>query len=236
MTADPLDSPGDTTRLLQQAAAGDRQAWGNLLERHRERLRRMIAFRLDGRLQGRLDPSDVLQEAYLEASRRLEEYMARPGMPFPLWLRFLAVQKLLEQHRRHLGAQGRDAAREVSLGGGPQPEASSAVLAAHLVGNLTSPSEAAFRSERQRLLQDALERMDALDREVLVLRHFEQLSNGEAARVLGVDKSAASKRYARALVRLKDILAALPGGRSENSPCPPRTPNATPSTDSPTPS
>jgi RNA polymerase sigma-70 factor (ECF subfamily) len=211
MTSETPEPRSETTRLLQLAAQGDRQAWGELLEQHRDRLRRMIAFRLDARLQGRLDPSDVVQEACLDASRRLDEYVHNPAMPFGLWLRFLASQRLLELHRYHLGAQGRDAGREVSLFGGPSPEASSAVLAAHLLGQLTTPSQAAIRAERRLILENALEQMDALDREVLVLRHFEQLSNGEAAQVLGIDKSAASKRYARALVRLKDILANLPG-------------------------
>ena len=209
MTSEPSEPRNDVTRLLQQAAQGDRQAWGQLFEQHRDRLRRMIAFRLDGRLHGRLDPSDVVQEAYLDAARRLDEYLQNPTMPFALWLRFLAGQRLLELHRYHLGTQGRDAGREVSLFRGPLPEASSVVLAAHLVSQLTTPSEAAIRAERQTILQNALDQMDALDREVLVLRHFEQLSNDEAAQILGIDKSAASKRYSRALVRLKDSLATL---------------------------
>jgi RNA polymerase sigma-70 factor (ECF subfamily) len=211
----PDESVSETTRLLQQAAQGDQQAWAELLERHGDRLRRMVALRLDRRLRGRVDASDVLQEAYLDAWRRLGAYVNEPAMPFFLWLRFLVSQKLLEQHRRHLGARGRDAGREVALFHGQLPEASSAALAAHLLGRLTSPSQAALRAERKLLLQEALNAMDPVDREVLVLRHFEQLSNGEAAEVLGLDKSAASKRYARALVRLKEILTARPGGLQE---------------------
>ncbi len=211
MTSEAPEPRNEAACLLAQAAQGDRQAWGQLLEQHRDRLRRMIAFRLDGRLHGRLDPSDVIQEAFLDAQRRLDDYLQNPTMPFALWLRFLAGQRLLELHRFHLGTQGRDAGREVSLFRGPVPEASSVVLAAHLAGQLTTPSEAAIRAERQAALQSALDRMDALDREVLVLRHFEQLSNDEAALALGIDKSAASKRYSRALVRLKDSLAALAG-------------------------
>ncbi len=211
MTPEPSERWQDVTRLLHQAAQGDRQAWGQLLEQHRERLRRMIAFRLDHRLRGRLDASDVIQEAYLDASSRLEEYLQNPTMSFALWLRFLVGQRLLELHRYHLGTQGRDAAREVSIFRGPQPEASSVVLAAQLADQLTTPSEAAMRAERQTILQNALDQMDPLDREVLVLRHFEQLSNGEVAQVLGLDKLAAGKRYARALVRLKEILADLAG-------------------------
>ena len=117
----------------------------------------------------------------------------------------------MDEHRKHLGAAARDAGREISLHRGALPETSSAALAAHLLGRLTTPSQAAIRAERKIRLQEALNSLDPIDREVLVLRHFEELSNGEAAAVLGLDKSAASKRYARALVRLKDILASLPG-------------------------
>jgi RNA polymerase sigma-70 factor (ECF subfamily) len=211
MAAD-RDDPSETARLLERAAAGDRPAWGRLLDRHRDRLRRMVALRLDRRLRGRLDASDVLQDAYVEASSRLPGYAQNPTMPFYLWLRFIAAQKLLELQRRHLGTRARDAGREVSLYQGALPEATSAALAAQLLGRLTTPSQAALRAERKVWLQEALNRMDPLDREILALRHFEQLSNHEAALVLGLDRSAASKRYARALVRLKDVLAELPGG------------------------
>jgi RNA polymerase sigma-70 factor (ECF subfamily) len=214
---DPMaDSPSEIARLVERAVDGDRQLWGQLLERYRARLRKMTVLRLDPRLQGRVDPSDVIQEAFLDASRRLPEYAREPGpMPFFLWLRFLVGQRILEQHRRHLGAQARDAGREVSLYRGAMPEATSAAIAAQLLGRQTSPSQAAIRVERKLRLQEALNRMDPIDREVLVLRHYEQLTNGEAALVLGLDKSAASKRYARALIRLKNLLAAMPGGLRE---------------------
>src|SRR4051812_28018097 len=199
--------PSETTRLVGQASQGDGQAWGQLLQRHHGRLRRMIAMRLDPRLQGRVDPSDVIQEGFVAASRRLAEYARDPeAIPFFLWLRFLVGQELQNQHRLHLGAQARDAGREVSLYRGALPGATSAALAAQIMGKITSPSQAALRAERKLRLQEALNSMDPIDREVLVLRHYEQLSNGEAALVLGLDKSAASKRYARALVRLKEIL------------------------------
>lgn len=210
MTAPDEDS--ETTRLIALAAGGDGRALGELLDRHRGRLRRMVALRLDRRLQGRVDPSDVLQEACLDAARRLPDYLDRPAMPFFLWLRFLVGQRLLDEHRKHLGAAARDVGREISLYRGPVPEASTAALAAHLLGRLTSPSQAAIRAERKIRLQEALNRLEEADREILALRHFEELSNGEAAAVLGLDKSAASKRYARALVRIKNILASLPGG------------------------
>ncbi len=205
----------ETDNLLHAAAQGDNERWGALLARHQERLRRMVALRLDHRLQGRIDPSDVIQEAYLEASRRLTDYLQKPTMAFFLWLRFLTGQKLLELHRYHLGAQARDAGREVSLYRGSLPETTSAALAAQLLGHLTRPSEAAMRAETKIRLQEALNRMEPLEREVLALRHFEHLSNAEAAQVLGIQESAASKRYIRALKRLKDILTSKPGGIGE---------------------
>ena len=205
----------ETTRLIEQAVRGDQRALGELLGRHRERLRRMVALRLDWRLRVRVDPSDVLQEACLDASRRLPEYHQNPTMPFFLWLRFLAGQRLVDEHRKHLGAAARDAGREISLYHGALPETSSAALAAHLLGRLTTPSQATIRAERKIRLQEALNSLDPIDREVLALRHFEELSNTEAAAVLGLDKSAASKRYARALIRLKEILASMPGGLDE---------------------
>jgi RNA polymerase sigma-70 factor, ECF subfamily len=198
-------------RLLQQAAQGDQQGLGTLLARHRERLRRMIALRLDRRLQGRIDPSDVIQEAYLEATARLAEYLRNPSMPFFLWLRFLTGQKLVTLHRHHLGAQMRDPCQEVPLDQGPLPEASSAALAAQLMGHDTRPSEAAIRAEMKIQVQEALDGMDRLDREVLALRHFEQLTNAEAARVLQIKETAAGKRYLRALGRLREILTQIPG-------------------------
>jgi RNA polymerase sigma-70 factor (ECF subfamily) len=204
---------GETERLLQQLAQGAPQELGALFERHRNRLRRMVALRLDRRLQGRVDASDVIQEAFLEASTRLPDYLRQPDMPFFLWLRFLTGQKMLELHRRHLGAQMRDAGREISLYRGSLPEASSVALAAQLLGHDTRPSEAAIRAERKIRLQEALNLMDPLDREVLALRHFEQLNNAETAQALGLHESAASKRYIRALTKLKDILTSLPGGR-----------------------
>jgi RNA polymerase sigma-70 factor, ECF subfamily len=201
-----------TTGLLQRAAQGDQQAWGALLTQSRDRLRCMLALRLDRRLQGRVDPSDIIQDAYIDASARLADYARQPEMPFFLWLRFLTGQRLLRVHRQHLGAEMRDVGREVSLYHGALPQATSAALAAQLLGRDTRPSEAAIRAERQIRLQEALNSLDPLDREVLALRHFEQLSNAEAARVLGLQEAAAAKRYVRALKRLREILDAKPGG------------------------
>jgi RNA polymerase sigma-70 factor (ECF subfamily) len=172
----------------------------------------MIAVRLDQRLQGRIDPSDVLQEAFLQASLNLKQYLLQPTLPFFLWLRLLTGQKLVALHRHHLKTHGRDAGREVSLDGAVLPEASSAALAAQLLGREVTPSEEAVRAEMRLRLQQALAGMDELDREVLSLRHFEQLNNAETAQVLGLRESAASKRYTRALLKLKEILTAMPGG------------------------
>lgn len=193
--------------LLRRAGAGDRAALGELLALYEPRLRLVIDLRLDRRVQGRLDPSDVLQETFLEAAMRFDDYLRDRPMPVFLWLRFLTVQKVHLLHRQHLGVQARDAGREVSLDQTFLPEASSHILAEQLAAGQSTPSQQAMKAEMQQRLQQALEVMDPLDREVLVLRHFEQLSNVETARVLGVGEAAASRRYTRALGRLKDILA-----------------------------
>jgi RNA polymerase sigma-70 factor, ECF subfamily len=207
--AEPRD---DTKILLEHALAGDESALAALFDGYRERLRRMIRLRLDRRLSGRVDSSDVLQEAYLDVRKRLWEYARDPAaMPFHLWLRLIAGQKLTDVHRYHLGAQMRDAGMEVSLHRGPFPQASSISLAAQLLGKMTSASKAAIRAEHKLIVQEALNGMDPIDREVLTLRHFEHLSNDETALVLGLSKSAASNRYIRALKRLKEILSSIPG-------------------------
>jgi RNA polymerase sigma-70 factor (ECF subfamily) len=201
----------DTGQLLQQAAQGDTHAPGTLFSRHRDRLRCMVQLRLDRRLQGRLDPSDVLQEAYLEFSRSLNQYLTKPVLPFYLWLRMITGRKLQALHRRHLGVHARAAGREISLYQGAFPPASSVSLAAQLLGHYTSPSQDAMRAELQIRIQEALNSMEPLDREILSLRHFEQLDNNEVAQVLGISKGAASKRFIRALRRLKRALSTVPG-------------------------
>lgn len=204
-------TPSEVHRRVERAAAGDVPALGPLLEAYRDRLRRLVALRLDPRLAGRVDASDVIQEGYLDATNRLGDYLADARrMPFYLWIRFLVGQRVAEAHRRHFG-EGRDAGREVSLYRGAMPDASTAALAAQLLGKLTSPSQAAIRAERRIRLQEALNAMDPIDREILVLRHYEQLTNGEVATVLGLDKSAASKRHIRALMRLREHLG-IPEG------------------------
>jgi RNA polymerase sigma-70 factor (ECF subfamily) len=197
--------------LLRRIEAGDEQALTELFTRHWERLRRMVRLRLDRRLRGRSDSADVLQETYLEVAQRAREYLAQPTMSPFLWLRFLTGQKLLELHRHHLGVRMRDAGQELSLCHRATPQATSVSLAEMLLGRLTSPTHAARRAEMQLRLQEVLNAMEPLDREVLALRHFEELSNGEVAQALGLSKTAASNRYLRALGRLKELLEGLPG-------------------------
>jgi RNA polymerase sigma-70 factor (ECF subfamily) len=175
----------------------------------------MVLLRLDRRLQGKIDASDVLQEAYLDLARRADEIADRPAMPFFLWLRLLTGQRLLTIHRRHFGTRMRDVGQEVALHHGAMPQATSASLAAQLLGRLTSPSIVAARAEMKLRLQEALNSMDPIDREVLVLRHFEELSNAETAEVLELQKTAASNRYVRALKRLRSILQSMPGFADE---------------------
>src|SRR5262245_44242413 len=187
-----MTAPGsDEADLLRRATAGDQQALAELFARYRDRLRKMVRLRLDRRMAGRVDASDVLQDAYLDVARRFPEYAAAPSVPFYLWLRALTGQRLVDLHRHHLGAQMRDAGQEVSLYRGALPAASSASLAQALIAGWTSPTQAAVRAELQLRLQEALNSMDALDREVVVLRHFEELSNARAAEVLGIEPSAA---------------------------------------------
>jgi len=201
----------DLTNLLQKAAAGDVPAIQELFALYRDQLKRMVHLRLSRRVQGRVDDSDVVQEALADCSRRLQEYLADPKLPFYLWLRHMTGLKLSEVHRRHLGTQLRDADREVTLYRGGLPQADSMSLAAHLLGQLTTPSQAAIKAETRLIVQDALNNMDPTDREVLALKHFEQLSTSEIAEVLGMSKAGAGSRYLRAIKRLKEILSQIPG-------------------------
>lgn len=201
----------EAIEILQRGLAGDQQALSELWNRYRERLRRLVRLRLDRRMQGRVDASDVLQEAFLDFASRASEYVNEPRMPFYLWLRYLTGQRLQLLHRHHLGTLMRDAGREVSIHRGAMPQATSVSLAAQLLGRFTSVTQAVQRAEMQILLQDAINSMDELDREILALRHFEELSNEETAQVLGIKRSTASSRHLRAIKRLKQLLQAMPG-------------------------
>jgi RNA polymerase sigma-70 factor (ECF subfamily) len=197
----------DLTRRLRQ---GDREALAVLFSRHRERLWRMINVRMDPRLSSRVDPDDVLQEAYLAAARRVRHYSAQTQMSAFVWLRMNVMQTLTDLHRHHLHVQKRGVDREASFDGWRDPQTTSVSLAAILLGQLTSPSQAAARAEMLDLVERAIAAMEPLDREVLALRHFEELTNSEVAEVLGIQQKAASIRYIRAVARLKAVMSRLP--------------------------
>jgi RNA polymerase sigma-70 factor, ECF subfamily len=205
---DTVEGPDE---LADRLKGGDLEALATLFSQHRERLWRMVNFRMDQRLLGRIDPDDVLQEAYLAAAGRLEHYNVDSCFSPFIWLRMILMQTLTDMHRHHLGAQMRDAGREVDHLGGRYPQATTISLAAQFVGRFTSPSQAVARAEMLAKVEQAIAAMSPLDQEVLALRHFEELSNGEVAEVLGIQQKAASIRYVRALKRLKDVLAQMPG-------------------------
>lgn len=191
--------------LLARLHAGDQAALGELFARHRDKLRRMVLVRMDQRLGGRVAPSDVLQEAYIDALKRYPHFFDKPNQNFFGWLRLVVGQRLADLHREHVLAKRRDVRQEKPLDVPANP-GTSACLAAILVAGLTSPSGVADRNEQHLKLEAALDELDEVDREVLALRHFEELSNADTASVLGIQPAAASKRYVRALTRLKQIL------------------------------
>ncbi len=195
---------------IELLRSGGSDQFAEVFSRYEDRLQRMIRFRLDRRLYGRVDSADVLQEVWLDASKRVTEYVANPVVPVFIWLRQIAWQTIIDLHRRHLGAQKRSVANEVALGVSGGQEDTSLSIAARLAGDLTSPSQAAMRDERMLQLRQALAEMDEIDREVLALRHFEELGNNEVAEILGIQKTAASNRYIRALKRLKEVLEQFP--------------------------
>ena len=188
---------------LDQLRSGGERAVAELLDRYRHKLLRMITLRLDGRILGKVDSEDVLQDAFIETARRIQDYLDRPSVPFFVWLRQITSQILIDTHRRYLGAKMRDANLEVTSYRMGSAATSSAMLVAQLADSLTTPSQCAVREEMLCSLNRALEDLDQIDREVLVLRHLEELSNDEVAQILDIDKYAASKRYLRALKRLR---------------------------------
>jgi RNA polymerase sigma-70 factor (ECF subfamily) len=208
MTADPAS---ETDRLIRQAAGGDRAARQELIALYRERLRRMVAVRIDGRLAPRLDPSDVVQEALAEADRHLDAYLEDRPLPFYPWLRQFAWQRLQHMHRLHVVARRRSVAREEPWEM-PLPDRSALDLARHLLDSGTSPSRRLIRSELRQRVQDALARLDPRDREVLVLRYLEGLKTDEIAAILGIRAGAVKMRHLRALERLRGLLDIEPEG------------------------
>jgi len=200
-----MDPPAEAGALLDRAARGDRTAFEELFARHRPRLARAVALRLDRRLAARVDASDVVQEACLEAFRRLPDYLRRPDLPLDMWLLWLAREQVLMTHRKHLLADKRAVGREVA----PLPADSSAAVVRSLAGGGASPSGLAAAAELAEKLRQALGRLDDDERELILMRHFEQLSNRDVAKVLGIHDAAASKRYVRALEHLRGILLAM---------------------------
>jgi RNA polymerase sigma-70 factor (ECF subfamily) len=196
-----------TQELLDQAKAGDAEAVNRLLDRHREPVRRLIDLRLDPAIVQRVDASDVVQEVLLEASKRLQDYLRKPAMPFHLWLRHLAKDHLIDAHRRHHQAQKRGVDRERPIHRPAWADRSSLELAGQLMDHERTPASEAIQQELQRRLHDALTKLDEDDREVIQMRHFEQLGNQDVAAALGLTEAAASMRYLRAVRRLRDLLA-----------------------------
>jgi RNA polymerase sigma-70 factor (ECF subfamily) len=209
MMADVTPDSAETQRLLQQVCAGDASAFGALFARHRSYLRQVIELRLDPRLRARVDPSDVVQETQLEAFRRLPDYLERRPMAFRLWLRKTACERLLTTQRHHRGAARRSVRREV-----PLPDGSSLQLAQQLLDPGLSPSQQAQRNELVRRVRQAVGRLSETDREILLMRNLEGLSNQEVAQILQMDPATASQRYGRALLRLRKLL--LEGGLRES--------------------
>jgi RNA polymerase sigma-70 factor (ECF subfamily) len=202
--------PSVTQALLDRVSRSDAEAEERLWEQHRAPLRRLVALHLDRALARRVDASDVVQEVLLRASRRLPEYLRDPVIPFHLWLRRIARDHLVDEQRRHRGAARRSLDRERPLAAAAYADRSSLDLAAQLRDPRATPAAAALRRELQRRFHEALDRLDGPDREILVLRHFEHLTNSEAARVLGLSDAAAGMRHLRALRKLHALLGENP--------------------------
>lgn len=200
---------GETHRLLGLIQEGDSDALGRLLARHRGLIRRMVEARMDPKLRGRVDASDVVQEAHIEVARRINDYLERRPMPFHLWLRQTAYQNLLRFRRRHVEAGCRAVENEV-----PLPDRSSIILAQQLIGNSASPAKKLLEREMAERVQGALAEMGEIDREILLMRHLEQMGNRQVAEALELDPKAANKRYARALVKLRARLVSRDSGES----------------------
>ncbi|MEM9410924.1 MAG: sigma-70 family RNA polymerase sigma factor [Planctomycetota bacterium] len=195
--------------VIRQLGDEREEALARFFSEVRDRLARVVAFRLDYRLSGRVSESDVIQDTFVRAAQRIDSYLEKPDMPFFVWLRLEANQRLFEIHRQHFGAEKRDVRREINLTQKPAGNQTSLALAAHLVAQMTSASQIIERAEQINRLEQTLNEMNELDREVIALRHFEELSNLETAKILNIEPAASSKRYIRALKRLKEIMESL---------------------------
>jgi len=200
------DPPPQTLVLLDRVRKGDVDAVNGLLERHREAIRRMIDQRLDRVVQQRVDASDIVQDVLIEANRRLGDYLANPTMPFQLWLRHMARDRLIDAHRRHRVAASRSLDKEVSLEAAGAADRSRANLAGELADRELTPAAVATWRELERRFAAAVEQLEEDDRQIVLLRHFEHLTTAESAEVLGLSKPAAGMRYLRAMRRLRVLL------------------------------
>ncbi|WP_182867177.1 sigma-70 family RNA polymerase sigma factor [Stieleria mannarensis] len=210
-----MSGSGFNEELVERLQSGEEHAFVELFSIHRQRLKRMLEFRMDRRLRGREDASDILQEVYIDAHQRMRHYLRRPQLSFYVWLRQLTTQRLIDVHRRHLKAEMRDIKQEVGINR-QMLAATSASMALQLASVLASPSQIAMHAELVLQIEKALEGMDEIDREVIALRHFEELRNSEVAEVLGIKDAAASNRYMRALTRLREVLQEIPGFLDES--------------------
>lgn len=200
-------------KLLERARSGDAAALSELIRVHQPKLVRMVELRMDQSLRRRLDPADVVQDAALEIARRFSEWCDRGAPPFNVWLRLTTSQALAQVHRRHLGTRARDAHLDVGVSIS-RPSVSAANAAELFLASATSASQIARREELRERVTTALAELDDLDREIVALRHFEGLSNDETALELSITPAAASKRFVRALIRLRPALQALAPGES----------------------
>ena len=191
--------------LLDKAAKGEQAAWQSIDVLYRAKLKRMVRFRMDPRLNARVDPSDVVQEAMAEASSALPKYLEERKFPFFVWLRFVTGSCLTKLHRYHLDTQRRDVKREVPSNPSSLPEASSVMIAMDLLADSQDLKKDVELNDRRQRIITALDQLEPIEREVLVLRHFEHLSNIEAAATLGITQGAASKRYFKALEKLREV-------------------------------
>ncbi len=203
------DALPEQNEILAALESEGEEALARFFEIAQPRLKRIVNFRLDYRLGGRVSESDVIQETYVRAAKRMDGYLKKDDMPFFVWLRLEVSQKLHEIHRLHFGAEKRDVRKEMKVGANNNDSGkTSMALAAHIVAQMSSPSRLVEKAEQIAFLEKTLNEMNEMDREVIALRHFEELSNIETAEILDIDPSAASKRYLRALKRLREIMQA----------------------------
>lgn len=206
-----MPSSDNAISPLERLEAGDTNALGELFEAHRGRLLRMIQVRLDPRLSRRLDADDILQEVYLDAANRIHHYVQHHSGSFIVWLRLIVTQTMTDLFRRHLDAKKRDAKMEISMEAHQPIGRNHRPVVLQLLGQLTSPSNVAMRDETAKQLEELIETMKPIDREIIMLRHFEMLENKEVAEVLGIQDKTASIRYIRAMKRLRELIADTPG-------------------------